>query len=82
MMRARATSMASAEVPDIKPRTREDLRVMGKLERRFHHRGHAEHREENCGEGKKTTERYGDSEERTTRSAFLDPPTNSEHRGL
>jgi hypothetical protein len=61
-MRARATSMASAEVPDIKPRTREDFAVMGMLERRFHHRGPGEHREENCGEGKKTTERYGDPE--------------------
>src|SRR6266436_1044012 len=54
-MRARATSMASAEVPDIRPRTRDDLGGMCALDRRFQHRGHGEHREENRAERKKTT---------------------------
>src|SRR5260370_27376464 len=47
--------MASAEVPDIRPRTRDDLGGIWALERRFHHRGHREHREEKPGAKKKIT---------------------------
>src|SRR5580704_10055690 len=49
----RAMSMPSAEVPDIRPRTRSGLCVVGKGERRFHHRGRGEHRGERGGWGEK-----------------------------
>src|SRR5438874_11937602 len=60
-MRARATSIASADVPEIRPRTRSGLREVGTLEERFHHRGRGEHREETKPEGKKTTRRREDA---------------------
>ena len=49
----RAMSMPSAEVPDIRPRTRSGLWLVGKGERRFHHRGHGEHRGERKEGGEK-----------------------------
>jgi hypothetical protein len=49
--------MESAEVPDIRPRTRSGLREVGTLEERFHHREHREHREETREAKKKTTPR-------------------------
>ena len=49
----KAMSMPSAEVPDIRPRTRSGLCVVGKGERRFHHRGRGEHREERGAWGEK-----------------------------
>src|SRR5579871_2566276 len=46
-------SMPSAEVPDIRPRTKIGLWLVGKGERRFHHRGHGEHRGERKEWGEK-----------------------------
>jgi hypothetical protein len=45
--------MPSAEVPDIRPRTKRGLWLVGKVESKFHHRGRGEHREDKEGWGEK-----------------------------
>src|SRR5450631_234965 len=50
---ARATSIPSAEVPDIRPRTRSGLDLILKASEGFHHRVHREHREERSRESKR-----------------------------
>jgi len=81
-MRARATSMASAEVPDIKPRTSEDFAGHGDARKKIspQRAGRAQRRKLRRGE-KDNAEIERFRKRHTTRSAFLDRPTNSEHRG-
>src|SRR5580704_16633750 len=60
---ASATSMPSAEVPDIRPRTRSEFDFMVEASGRFQHRVHREHREEKSVESKRQRKKEKDNAE-------------------